>query len=203
MFNIPSMQQVVAWFGWGDGIGALTGVSVILTVLVIIVPVVVGILLSCLKQLEINMIAVLSLSLVRFFMHYATFPGIVIHELSHLTFAIITGAEVRDVCFFEDENGRVGHVTTHSRGPWFIVAIQYTLIAIAPVVVGLTLGFLLLRYIFAEQHSLVMNIILWYLVVCIVNHSTMSKSDIEGYFRGVWIFIVPFFTLFLMMGIYA
>ena len=50
----------------------------------------------------------------------------------------------------------------------------------------------MLRYFFAEQHSLVMNIILWYLVVCIVNHSTMSKSDIEGYFRGVWIFIVPF-----------
>ena len=187
------MQQIVKWFGWGDGIGALAGVSAILTILVIILPVVVGMLLSGLKRLEIKIIAVFSRSLVRFFMYYATFPGIVIHELSHLIFAIITGAEVRDVCFFEDDDGKFGHVTTHSRGPWFIVAIQYTLIAIAPVVVGLTLGILSLRYIFAEQLSLGMNIGLWYLVVCLINHSTMSKSDIEGYFRGVWIFILPIY----------
>ena len=197
------MQQVVAWFGWGDGIGALAGVSAVLTVLVIIVPVVIGMLLSGLKRLEIKIIAMLSRNLVHFFMHYATFPGIVIHELSHLIFAIITGAEVRDVCFFEDEDGRFGHVTTHSRGPWFIVAIQYTLIAIAPVIAGLISGFLLLRYIFAEQHSFGINIGLWYLVVCLINHSTMSKSDIEGYFRGVWIFIVPLFTLFWMLGVFA
>ena len=203
MFNIPSMQQVVAWFGWGDGIGALAGVSAVLTILVIVVPVAVGILLSGLKRLEIIMIAGLNHSLVRFFMHYVTFPGIVIHELSHLIFAVITGTEVRDVCFFEDDDGRLGHVTTHSRGPWFIVAVQYTLIAIAPVIVGLTLGFLLLQYVFAEQHSLGMNIGLWYLIICLINHSTMSKSDIEGYFRGVWIFVVPLFTLFWILGLFA
>lgn len=203
MINIPTMQQIVAWFGWGDGIGALAGVSAVLTILVIIVPVVIGMLLSGLKRLEIKIIAMLSHNLVHFFMHYVTFPGIVIHELSHWIFALITGAEVRDVCFFEDEDGRFGHVTTHSRGPWFIVAIQYTLIAIAPVIVGLILGFLLLRYIFAEQHSFGINIGLWYLVVCLINHSTMSKSDIEGYFRGVWIFIVPLFTLFWMLGVFA
>lgn len=203
MFNIPSMQQVVAWFGWGDGIGALAGVSAVLTILVIVVPVAVGILLSGLKRLEIIMIAGLNRSLVRFFMHYVTFPGIVIHELSHLIFAVITGAEVRDISFFEDDDGRLGHVTTHSRGPWFIVAVQYTLIAIAPVIVGLTLGFLLLQYIFAEQHSLGMNIGLWYLIICLINHSTMSKSDIEGYFRGVWIFVVPLFTLFWILGLFA
>lgn len=197
------MQQVVAWFGWGDGIGALAGVSAVLTILVIVVPVAVGILLSGLKRLEIIMIAGLNHCLVRFFMHYVTFPGIVIHELSHLIFAVITGAEVRDVCFFEDDDGRLGHVITHSRGPWFIVAVQYTLIAIAPVIVGLTLGFLLLRYIFAEQHSLGMNIGLWYLILCLINHSTMSKSDIEGYFRGVWIFVVPLFTLFWILGLFA
>ena len=77
------MQQVVAWFGWGDGIGALAGVSAVLTILVVIVPVVIGMLLSSLKRLEIKMIAVFSHSLVRFFMRYVTFPGIVIHELSH------------------------------------------------------------------------------------------------------------------------
>ena len=120
-----------------------------------------------------------------------------------MIFAVITGAEVRDISFFEDDDGRLGHVTTRSRGPWFIVAIQYTLIAIAPVIVGLTLGFLLLRYIFAEQHSLGMNIGLWYLIICLINHSTMSKSDIEGYFRGVWIFIVPLFALFWMLGLFA
>ena len=61
------MQQVVAWFGWGDGIGALAGVSAVLTVLVIIVPVVIGMLLSGLKRLEIKIIAMLSRNLVYFF----------------------------------------------------------------------------------------------------------------------------------------
>lgn len=196
-------------YGWGrcpprSSLGpALAGVSAVLTILVIIVPVVIGMLLSSLKRLEIKMVAVFSHSLVRFFMHYVTFPGIVIHELSHLIFAVITGAEVRDISFFEDDDGRLGHVTTRARGPWFIVAIQYTLIAIAPVIVGLTLGFLLLRYIFAEQHSLGMNIGLWYLIICLINHSTMSKSDIEGYFRGVWIFVIPLFALFWMLGLFA
>ena len=115
------MQQIVAWFGWGDGIGALAGVSAVLTILVIIVPVVIGMLLSGLKQLEIKIIAMHCRNLVHVFMHYATFPGIVIHELSHLIFAIITGAEVRDVCFFQDEDGRFGHVTMAIL-PWILSA---------------------------------------------------------------------------------
>ncbi len=32
------MQQVIAWFGWGNGIGALAGISAILTIVAIIAP---------------------------------------------------------------------------------------------------------------------------------------------------------------------
>lgn len=193
------MQQVVTWFGWGNSIGALAGVSAVLTVLVVLMPVVVGMIFSELKRLELKLIGAFSPDLAFFCVVYLTFPGCFIHELSHLLFAVITGAEVKDVCFFENENGRLGHVTTRSRGPWFIVAIQYTLIAVAPVVIGVSLGFVLLRYIYAEPHSLCENIGLWYLVVSLINHSTMSKSDIDGYFRGVWLFLLPLFATFFIM----
>lgn len=203
MFDIPSMQQIIVWLGWGNGIGAIAGVSAVLTVLTILAPVIIGLLLHGVERLQLKVIGAFSHDLARFFVIYLTFPGIVIHEMSHLFFAVITGAEVRDVCFFKDEDGRLGHVTTRSRGPWFVVALQYTLIAIAPIIVGLALGCFLLWYIFAEPHSLWANIGLWYLVISIIDHSTMSESDLDGYFRGVWIFIVPLFLFFFILGLNA
>ena len=203
MFDIPSMQQIIAWLGWGNGIGAIAGVSAVLTVIVILTPVIVGLLLHGVETLQFKVIGAFSHDLARFFVNYLTFPGVVIHEMSHLFFAVVTGAEVRDVCFFGDDDGHLGHVTTHSRGPWFVVALQYTLIAIAPIIVGLALGYFLLWYIWAEPHPLWANVGLWYLLVSIINHCTMSESDIEGYFRGVWIFVIPLFLFFFILGLNA
>lgn len=36
-----------------------------------------------------------------------------------------------------------------------------------------------------------------------LDHSTMSDSDLEGYFQGVWIFILPLFIFFLVLGLLA
>ena len=38
MLTLPSMTQIIEWFGWGDGAGALAAISVILTVLVLLAP---------------------------------------------------------------------------------------------------------------------------------------------------------------------
>ena len=46
-------------------------------------------------------------------------------------------------------------------------------------------------------------IALGYLVVSLVNHATMSDSDLKGYFSGVWFFIVPLFALFFIVGLLA
>ena len=80
---------------------------------------------------------------------------------------------------------------------------QETLISVAPTIVGLLIGYFLIKYILAGSHSLWANIGLWYLVISLVDHSTMSDSDLEGYFSGVWVFILPIFLLFFVSGLLA
>lgn len=110
-------------------------------------------------------------------------------------FAVITGAEVEEICMFENEDGRLGHISYRTRGPWFMQAVQHSLTAVAPTIIGFSLGFFLLRIIFAGGFSTWAYIGLWYLVVSLIDHSTMSDADLEHYFQGVWIFIAPMFQM--------
>lgn len=194
------MQQIIAWFGWGNGIGALSGISAILTVAAILAPVVVGLLLFALERLQVAVLKGINYDFAYFFVNFLTFPGTFVHEMAHLCFAVITGAEVHEICMFENEDGRLGHISYSVRGPWFMRAVQHSLTAVAPTIVGLVLGVVLLRVIFAGGLSLWANIGLWYLVVSLVDHSTMSDADLEHYFQGVWIFIVPLFAFFFIVG---
>lgn len=194
------MQQIIAWFGWGNGIGALSGISAILTVAAILAPVVVGLLLFALERLQVVVLKEINYDFAYFFVNFLTFPGTFVHEMAHLCFAVITGAEVHEICMFENEDGRLGHISYSVRGPWFMRAVQHSLTAVAPTIVGLVLGFVLLRIIFAGGLSLWASIGLWYLVISLVDHSTMSDADLEHYFQGVWIFIVPLFAFFFVVG---
>ena len=187
MFSL--MQQLIAWLGWGDGIGAIAGISAILTALAILVPVVAGLLLYGLERLQVEILKSLNRDFAYFFVNFMTFPGTFVHEMSHLIFAVITGAEVREICMFENDCGRLGHISYRVRGPWFMQAVQHSLTAVA-----------LLHLIFTTEFTLWENIGLWYLVVSLVDHSTMSDADLEHYFQGVWIFIVPLFLFFFIVG---
>lgn len=197
------MQQVIAWFGWGYGIGALAGISLILTVIAILSPVIAGYLLNALERLQINVLKCIDHDFAYFFVNFVTFPGTFLHEMAHLTFAIITGAQVTEICMFESGEGRLGHIGYHPRGPWFIRMVQHATTAMAPTVVGLALGFVLLRTIWAGGHSVWAYIGLWYLVISVIDHSTMSTADLELYFRGVWIFVLPLFAFFMALGLAA
>lgn len=197
------MQQLITWLGWGDSIGAKAGISAILTVLAILAPVIVGLLLYGLERLQVIFIGKINRQFAYFFVNYLTFPGTFIHEMSHLSLAVITGAEVCEICMFESDNGRLGHISYRNRGPWFIKAIQETLISVAPTVTGTLLGYVFLKMILSGEYSLWANLALGYLVVSLVNHATMSDSDLKGYFSGVWIFIVPLFAMFFIVGLLA
>lgn len=203
MFTLPSMSQIIAWFGWGNGIGAVAAISVILTLVVIVAPVIAGLLLYGLERAQIEIIGAVNRDFAYFFVNFLTFPGTFVHEMSHLCFAVITGAEVDEICMFESDGERLGHISYCTRGPWFMVAVQHALSAVAPTVVGFTLGYLLLQYIFSGGHSVLEYIGLWYLVVSLIDHSTMSDSDLEHYFQGVWIFILPLFLLFFCFGYFG
>ena len=203
MFTIPTMTQIIAWFGWGNGFGALAGISAILTAVVIIAPVIAGLILYGLERAQLEIIGTLNRDFAYFFVNFVTFPGTFVHEMAHLCFGVVTGAEVNEICMFESGNGRLGHISYCARGPWFMQAVQHTLIGVAPTVVGFALGYYLLQVIFSGPHSIWAYIGLWYLVISLVDHSTMSDSDLEGYFQGVWVFIVPVFLLFFVFGLLA
>lgn len=194
------MQQIIVWFGWGNGIGTLAGISAILTVVAIFAPVIAGLLLFTLERLQVMILKEINYDFAYFFVNFLTFPGTFIHEMAHLCFAVITGAEVDEICMFENEDGRLGHISYRTRGPWFMQAVQHSLTAVAPTIVGFSLGIFLLRIIFAGGFSTWAYIGLWYLVVSLIDHSTMSDSDLEHYFQGVWIFIVPLFVFFFVVG---
>ena len=203
MLTLPTMSQVIAWFGWGHGVGALAGISAILTVVVIVAPVIAGLLLYGLERAQVELIGQVNRDFAYFFVNFVTFPGTFVHEMAHLCFGVITGAEVNEICMFEHDCGRLGHIGYCPRGPWFIVAVQHALTAVAPTVVGFALGYYLLQLIFSGTFSGLACVGLWYLVISLIDHSTMSDADLELYFRGVWIFIVPLFLFFFISGMLA
>jgi len=200
MLNIPSMHQVVSWFGWGHGAEAVAVVSLIVSVAVIFVPVVAGLALYALERLQLKMLSFVNENFAYFFVNFITFPGTFVHETSHLLFAVITGAKVTDVCMFENKGGRLGHISYCSRGPMPVQMMQHALIAVAPTIVGFSVGYFLLQYIMKGPHTWWGYIGLWYLFVSLVDHSTMSDADLKNYFRGVWIFVPPLAGIFFIFG---
>ncbi len=67
-------------------------------------------------------------------------PGIIVHELSHALFCILTGASIKKISLFEKKGGYVQH--TQPRIP----ILGQFLISFAPFVIGLGSIYLLIRY---------------------------------------------------------
>lgn len=200
MYTIPSMHQVVSWFGWGHDAGAVAAVSGIMAVVVILVPVIAGLALYVVERVQLKVLGLINDNFAYFFVNFITFPGTFIHESSHLIFAVVTGAEVTEVCMFENKDGRLGHIGYRPRGPFPIRMVQHALIAVAPTIVGFVGGYFLLQYTLKVPHEWWGYVGLWYLFVSLVDHSTMSDADLKNYFHGVWIFIPPLFGIFFACG---
>jgi hypothetical protein len=120
------MTQIIEWFGWGNGVGALAAISAILTLLVLLAPVVFGLILYGLERVQVELIGTVNRDFAYFFVNFVTFPGTFVHEMAHLCFGVITGAEVNEICMFEDDGERLGHISYRTRGPWFMEAAQHT-----------------------------------------------------------------------------
>ncbi len=130
--------------------------------------------------------------------NYVMFPGVMIHELAHAFFAVITGAKITEVALFKVEDGALGHVNFKNRGNVIVVALQNIFISSAPMFVGaavvvgcgIWLSVLPAGYIW-------LKIIIWYLMISMFFHMTMSPADISVYIKGVPLFIVILFVVFL------
>ena len=119
-----------------------------------------------------------------FFTNYVLFVGVIIHELSHAFFAMITGAKIVEIALFKPEGGSLGHVTYQTRGNTFAQALQNSFAACAPVVVGLTICGLMITKVFPVLSVAWQWIVMIYLFVSVAFHMNMSKPDIKAYFSG-------------------
>jgi len=118
------------------------------------------------------------------FTSYILFIGVVIHELSHAFFALITGAKITEVALFKPEGGSLGHVSFVARGNAFFQALQNSFSACAPVVVGIIITSLIALRLFPVLNATWQWIVVIYLFVSVLFHMNMSGADLKCYFKG-------------------
>jgi len=132
--------------------------------------------------------------------NYFLFPGVMIHELSHATLALITGAKVTEMKLFKKQGDSLGHVNIKHRGSPLLRAIQCIFIAAAPMFIGVIVvyGTFFAAFHFSGLH-IALKIFLIYIGISMFFNMTMSKQDIKVYFGGIPVFMVMIFILSLIM----
>lgn len=180
-FFLTYIENVV-----GSRVFASLGIAVLLFMSFIIIGAAVSI---CERILFKVLSGLLGIKAAYFMLVYLTFPGTIIHELSHALFGVITGAKITEIVFFEKPStGRLGHVSFIARGSSIARAIQFSLISCAPVVIGLVLSNIFyFRMLGAEYLST--KLILGYLIFSIICHMSMSTTDIKQYVKGSFLMI--------------
>ncbi len=101
------------------------------------------------------------------------YPGVVIHELSHLLFCILLGVRVRRVKLFDSGSGFVEY-SCEKRN-----AIRDFLISIAPLLVGGTLLYLALKFL-PTNYGYVVEALLLYVCFSIFLSMFPSKKDLSN-----------------------
>lgn len=180
-----------------DSILQCIGVSVKATFFALIFILVLGFIASALERL-INLIlgGVLGSGFTLLFCNYLTFPGTILHELSHALAATITGAKVKEISFF-DLGVSLGHVTYITRGPKFMKSLQDSFTACAPIISGSLALLTLYSAISGTSHSMGITVLLIYLTVCVIDHMTMSIIDAINFFKGIWALAILIFAVSL------
>lgn len=130
--------------------------------------------------------------------NYLTFVGTMHHELSHAIFAFCTGAKIIKIDLFYPEGHTLGKVIFKPRGNAVTKSIQLTMSAIAPVVLGCITEYFLISYVSANSLNGIASFIIYYLIISILLHMTMSKQDIKNAIRGL-----PICTIIVYCIIFA
>lgn len=130
--------------------------------------------------------------------NYLTFVGTMHHELSHAIFAFCTGAKIIKIDLFYPAGHTLGKVIFKPRGNAITKSIQLTMSAIAPVVLGCITEYFLISYVSANSLNGIASFIIYYLIISILLHMTMSKQDIKNAIKGL-----PICTIIIYWIIFA
>ena len=133
-----------------------------------------------------------------FLMNRLTFVGTVFHELAHAILVWLTGAKIVKVKLFEfSSDGRLGHVEFALRGPKWKQLLQLALGSCAPVLFGVCAEYILIRTVIFHELDLKIRILLWYFIISIFLHMSMSKEDLKHYLHGLLV-VFPIVMLVCM-----
>ena len=174
--------------------------AVIETILLFLAVLILGFLIELINRTITNALAGIIGSVPAFILrNYLTYPGTVHHELSHALLALITGAAVKKIVLFPKGN-TLGSVEIEPRGNLFFRALQLSLSAIAPVIMGVISLFSLWSFVLPKIGELWQYILFWYIFVSIILHMSLSGADYWNFFKGLLPSILVFFLVFLLLG---
>lgn len=125
-----------------------------------------------------------------------TFIGTIVHEYSHALFATMTGAKVTEIkCFDIGKGDQLGHCTFYTQGTKLQQMMQLTISACAPVIMGFIINAILITYVLPLNLDLGVRIFVWYCIISIADHMTMSPADIKNYCRGLVMLLPLLFAI--------
>ena len=131
-----------------------------------------------------------------------TFPGVIIHELSHALFIWAAGGKITKIRFLTlGLDGRLGYVDFQPKGTRLQRSCQLSFGSCAPVLVGILLETLFMYVIFHVQMPIWGYLCLWYLAISVLNHMSMSVADMKNYLKGL-VVIFPIIMVVVMARIY-
>ncbi len=120
-----------------------------------------------------------------FIITWATFPGVMVHELGHQLLCRFTGTPVQDVCYFRFGNPAGYVIHERPSSIW-----KHLLIGFGPFIVNSTFGFFLgliaSRYILLEGNLAIIGSMLVWLAVSVAMHSFPSTGDAKSLWQALW-----------------
>ena len=164
---------------------------------------IIGWVVNKIEQFQLRMLSnTTSNKIACFICNRVTFIGTVIHELSHALFVILTGAKLIKVKIFEiSKDGTLGHVEFALQGKKWKQFFQLSLISCAPVFMGILIEYLLIKIVLTYSLGLWIEILLWYVIISVFDHMSMSNVDIKNYLHGM-IVVYPVLTVLIMFVYY-
>lgn len=169
----------------------IISISIILSVIII------GALIEKLEILQIRLLTqAFNAKVACLIVNRLTFVGTIIHEYSHAFFAMLSGAKVTEIrCFDIGKGDQLGHCSFYTQGSKLQQMMQLTLTSCAPVVMGLLFETILIKFILPLDMNIGLRIFVWYCIISIADHMTMSSVDIKNYCRGLVMLLPLLFAI--------
>jgi hypothetical protein len=159
----------------------------ILTIIITMSVIIIGLVIDKLEELQLKLLAkAFNHRIAYLIVNRFTFIGTIIHEYAHAFFAMLAGAKVSEIkCFDLGNNDQLGHCSFYTRGTKIQQMTQLSLSACAPVIIGLLFEFVLIKFVLPLQMATGMRVFVWYCIISIADHMSMSSTDIKNYCKGL------------------